>query len=61
MVVNWTISLITFHAYINICYETELSSAHNILSTTKLKFKKKNTLTKIDQNGYCWKLAPISA
>ena len=41
--------------------ENQLSSAHNILSTTKLKGKQhKQPATTIDQNGYCGKLAPIS-
>ena len=41
----------------------QLSSTHNILSTTKLKQKqqKQTSLTTIEQNGYCWKLAPIPA
>ena len=46
--------------------EKQLSSAHNILSIIKLKIhnNKNNPSplpTTIDQNGYCWKLAPISA
>ena len=42
--------------------ENQLSPAHNLLSRTKIKINTKNNLpTTIDQNGYCWKLAPISA
>ena len=46
--------------------ENQLSSADNILSTTKFKTsKQQNQLPPspitIDQNGYCCKLAPISA
>ena len=34
---------------------------HNILKTTKLEYKITKKTTTLDQIGYCYKLAPISA
>ena len=41
--------------------ENQLSSAHNISNTTTFETTNKQPPTTIDQNGYCYKLAPISA
>ena len=42
--------------------ENQLSSANNILVQPNSKQEQqKQPPTTIDQNGYCWKLAPISA